>query len=84
MADEMKRSGYDGPPIDVVVKDGEMFVVDGHHRLKAARMAGLDRVPINVVDDIAAHPSSWRSVDEVVQDAASVGPDNLRDKGRRF
>ena len=84
MADEMAISGYSGPPIDVVVANGEMFVVDGHHRLKAARISGLDQVPINVVHDIASHPSSWRTVDEVIQDAATVGPDILRDKGRRF
>lgn len=66
----------------MILHNGEMFIVDGHHRLAAAKMAGLTEVPIKVIDDIATHPSSWRSVEEVVKDAASVGPNTLRKKGK--
>lgn len=82
MAAEMKAKGYSGPAIDVVMSDGKMLVVDGHHRLAAAKMAGLSEVPINVIDDIASHPSSWRTIEEVAQDAATVGPNTLRFKGK--
>lgn len=84
MAEEMTATGYDGPPIDVVVVEGKMYVVDGHHRLKAAKVARLPSVPIRVVEDLAKHRSSWKTLDEVVRDAAEVGPDNLRHKGKRF
>lgn len=84
MAEDMKTHGYHGPPIDVVVKNGEMFIVDGHHRLKAAKLANLETVPVRIIDDIASHPSSWKTIDEVALDAATVGPDNLRNKGIRF
>jgi hypothetical protein len=84
MAAAMKRDGFKGPPIDVVLDNGEMYVVDGHHRLAAAKMAGLQDVPINVVYDIAAHPSGWNSIAEVVRDAGTVGPNNLRLNGKRL
>ncbi|MFB1483303.1 RHS repeat-associated core domain-containing protein [Corallococcus sp. RDP092CA] len=83
MAEAIKQEGYRLPPIDVVVHEGEMFVVDGHHRLSAARMAGLLEVPVNVIEDIASHFSSWKTVEEVVQDASSVGPNGLRVKGQK-
>jgi hypothetical protein len=79
MAADMKAKGFDpAHPVDVVESGGDMFIVDGHHRVAAAKRAGLQEVPVTVVDDIASHPSSFRSVEEVVQDAATVGPDRLR------
>ena len=79
----MKKYGYDGPPIDVVMREGTMYVVDGHHRLAASKMAGLKEVPVNIVDDIAGHKSTWSTVQEVVEDAATVGANNIRIKGKR-
>ncbi|NOK11035.1 RHS repeat-associated core domain-containing protein [Corallococcus exercitus] len=83
MAELIEKEGYKLPPIDVVIHEGEMFVVDGHHRLAAAKMAGLLEVPVNVIRDIASHFSSWKTIEEVVQDAASVGPNSLRVKGQK-
>jgi RHS repeat-associated protein len=84
MAAAMKREGFSGPPIDVVVHKGEMYVVDGHHRLAASKMAGLGEVPIRIIDDISSHPSSWKSIEEVVEDARAARPNNLRLKGKQL
>ena len=59
------------------------WTVDGHHRLAASKMAGLKEVPVNIVDDIAGHKSTWSTVQEVVEDAATVGANNIRIKGKR-
>jgi hypothetical protein len=54
------KKGYDGPPIKVVVgPDGTYYVVDGHHRLAAARKAGLSSVPIEVVDPRSTQFKDW-------------------------
>ena len=83
MASDMKTNGFDpAHPIEVVIYDGEMFVVDGHHRLAAAKMARLKDVPVRVTDDIASHKSSFQTVAEVVRDAANTTSNRLRHKGK--
>ncbi|GIL26351.1 ParB-like protein [Actinocatenispora comari] len=43
---------WEQSPISVVTDgDGTQYVVDGHHRLAAARMAGVDEVRIIDVTD---------------------------------
>ena len=38
-------------PISIVRNGDDMYVLDGHHRLAAAKFAGLDEVPIQDVTD---------------------------------
>ena len=40
------RAGKDLPPIEIEVTDGQVQLVDGHHRLSAAREAGLESIPV--------------------------------------
>lgn len=42
IADSMRANGWQGDPIKVVEVNGQRIVVDGHHRLAAARQAGID------------------------------------------
>ena len=37
-------------PIKFVEHDGQRYVVDGHHRLRAAKQAGVKEVPVQEVD----------------------------------
>ncbi len=76
IASDMRLNGYNGPAIDVVEANGNKYIVDGHHRAAAARQAGIP-VKINIVDDIFNHPSSYQSIDEVIQSAETVGFDRL-------
>ena len=73
----MRQDGYVGNGIDVVEHNGQRYIVDGHHRAAAARRTGTN-VNVNVVDDIANHPSEYNSVNDVVRAADSVGLDRLR------
>jgi len=78
IAESMRTGGWQGPPIKVVDVDGRLYVVDGHHRLAAARQVGLD-VPYDVVDPATVIGlGQWTSIDDIMRDAATVGPDRLR------
>jgi hypothetical protein len=78
IADSMRTQGWQGPPIKTVQLDDSLYVVDGHHRLAAAQRVGLD-VPYEVVDPATViGPGSWSSVDDILRDAFSVGPDRIR------
>lgn len=77
MANAMRASGWDGPPIRVVDVDGKLYVVDGQHRLAVARQAGID-VQYEVIDPATTiGPGQWRSVDEIVSDSNAVAGDQL-------
>ncbi|MFS1523915.1 RHS repeat-associated core domain-containing protein [Microbulbifer sp. 2304DJ12-6] len=77
ISESMRNDGFVGNGIDVVEYNGQRFIIDGHHRAAAARRTGT-KVNVNVVDDIANHPSSFNSIDDVLKSADSVGPDRLR------
>ncbi len=80
IADSMKVNGWNGPPIKVVEVNGKMYVVDGHHRLAAASQAGV-KVQYEVVEpSTVIGPGQWSSVDDIVRDANSVGPNKIRTK----
>ena len=78
IAESMRTNGWQGAPIDVVELNGQRIVVDGHHRLAAARRAGID-VQYQVVDPSAViGPGKYTSVDDILQSTYSVGRDRLR------
>lgn len=47
---DMRKRGYDfsHPISGVRRKDGRILISDGHHRVRAAIRAGLDKVPVDV------------------------------------
>ncbi|MFN8444518.1 MAG: polymorphic toxin-type HINT domain-containing protein [Caldilineaceae bacterium] len=73
LADEMKVNGFGNlDPIKIIEHNGQKIVVDGHHRLAAARLAKVD-VPYEVVDEAwIITNTGWKSVDEVVQSAGQA------------
>jgi Pretoxin HINT domain/ParB-like nuclease domain len=87
LAQEMQANGWSNlPPIKVVMVDGKMVVVDGMHRLEAARLTGTP-VVYEIVDEawLAAN-TGWKSVAELADDAlipnrASLNSNLLRKAG---
>ena len=79
ITESMRVNGWQGAPIDVVELNGRRIVVDGHHRLAAARRARID-VQYQVV-----HPSTvirsamYTSIDDILRSTYSVGPDSCDD-----
>jgi cytidylate kinase len=43
-------------PISVFVHDGLIYIADGHKQALAARRAGLDLIPANILGEDATHP----------------------------
>ncbi len=78
-AASMRSNGWEGiAPIDVVELQGSRIVVDGHHRLAAARRVGID-VQYRVVDPASViGPGRYSSIDDILRATCSVGRDNLR------
>lgn len=77
ISDTYRQDGFVGDAIDVVEHNGQRYIIDGHHRAASARRTGT-QVDINIVDDIANHPSSYNNINDVLDAAGSVGPDSLR------
>ena len=48
LLDDIKHNGI-REPIKYVEHNGERYIVDGHHRLRAARNLNLDKIPIQRV-----------------------------------
>lgn len=46
----MERDGWQGRPLLVSARDGRFFAYTGSHRIAAARAAGLDRVPVVIIE----------------------------------
>jgi hypothetical protein len=76
--DSMRQGGWQGAPVSVYEHGGRRYIVDGHHRIAAARRAGLEQVPYQVVD---LPFRGYRTLDDVLE---LPSPDNLRHKGKRF
>jgi len=76
MRNQMRDGTFDwevSGPIAVVRNGDDVFVVDGHHRLDAARRAGLSEVPIQDVTQQlnSIGYQSYRNMDDVVNGAES-------------
>src|SRR4051812_42522304 len=64
----VRAEGVDEPPIIVPFKDGKYKIISGHHRVKAARAAGIKLIPCVIKD-------TW---DEDRQKMEIVNRNNLR------
>ncbi|MFG3142180.1 ParB/Srx family N-terminal domain-containing protein [Streptomyces sp. NPDC048211] len=76
MRDDMRNGDFDWEqsPISVVThEDGTRYVVDGHHRLAAARMANVDAVGIRDVTGQLNNGGflSYKNMDDVVESAST-------------
>ncbi|MEO7730416.1 MAG: DUF4157 domain-containing protein, partial [Kofleriaceae bacterium] len=72
-AESMKKAGkFNKPPIKVVVgPDGTYYVVDGHHRLTAAKQAGLAGVPYEIVDPRSTQFKDWAELKRAAANPAA-------------
>jgi uncharacterized protein (DUF1015 family) len=73
----MRTGGWKGDPIEVVEHNGKRYIIDGHHRVEAARRAGID-VQYEIVGPSEMAKHNYKSIDEVIRAAAEAGPNRLR------
>lgn len=62
---------FRGSRTDVAVsvgRNGELILVDGHHRLAIARALGLDRIPVRIV----TRHAKWENLREKIRNAESI------------
>ncbi len=45
----------------IAVHKGELFVMDGHHRLTVAHRLGFERIPVVLLDYDAVRVEAWRA-----------------------
>jgi hypothetical protein len=71
LANDMKANGWRGDPIAVFEHGGEKYILDGHHRVAAARLAGIDVPYLNIPE--ANLPSfGFRNLDAVLTAASEA------------
>lgn len=83
IADSMSRDGWSGDPIEVLEHNDRKYVINGHHRVAAAKKAGIDVQYRSLsLEEVQAY--GYKDVDQVIWSAVEVGrdfPTNRR--GRR-
>jgi ParB-like chromosome segregation protein Spo0J len=73
----MRTGGWQGGPIKVVEHNGKRYVIDGHHRVEAARRAGID-VQYEIASPSEMAMRGYKSIDDVIRAASEAGPNRLR------
>ncbi|TMU69575.1 type IV secretion protein Rhs, partial [Pseudomonas fluorescens] len=77
------RNGYDpDDPIDVIEHDGNLYILDGHHRAAAARQTSTN-VTIKLITDLIKYDRTLNSIEDVIESANNVGLDRLEHRRRR-
>jgi ParB-like nuclease domain len=68
----MKANGWQGDAISVFEHNGSKYILDGHHRVAAARAAGIE-VPYNSIPASRLPEFNYKSVDDVIWSAVEAG-----------
>jgi hypothetical protein len=66
------RDGWQGAPIAVAVHGNDKYILDGHHRTFAARLAKL-LVPYRVVSEAELKRFGYESIEQIIQAHAEAG-----------
>jgi hypothetical protein len=77
IADSMRANGWQGDPIKVLDHNGTKYILDGHHRVEAARRVGIE-VPYQTVAPENLSQFGYKSVEQVIQATSEAGPVRLR------
>jgi hypothetical protein len=72
LAANMKINGWQGAPISVFENNGTKYILDGHHRVAAARIAGIE-VQYNLIQASKLSSFGYKSLDDVIWAAAEAG-----------
>ena len=73
---DMKKNGWIGSPIAVAEYRGEKYILNGHHRTYAARLAGIE-VYYRVVAHEELPAFGYDSIVKVVQTHAEAGVNRI-------
>ena len=76
-AESMRAGGWRGEPIKIIEHNGQRYVIDGHHRLAAARKVGI-AVQYETIGPAELARRGYQSIDDVVRASSEVRPNKLR------
>jgi hypothetical protein len=77
LIDDMTENGWTGPPIVVLEHATGRYILDGHHRFLAARLAKiLVRYSAVGIDDLPKF--GYESIEQVIQAHAEARPNRIR------
>ena len=78
LAESMKKSGWIGEPIDVIILSGKKYVLNGHHRVRAAARAKIG-VKYRVLEESKALSKyKYKNADEIIWNAIEAGADKTK------
>jgi hypothetical protein len=77
ITDSMKASGFVGDPVEVFRVRDELYIINGHHRVAAAKAAGID-IPIRELSLEEVQAYGYKSAEDVVTAWSETAPDKLR------
>jgi len=72
----LRQEGWRGAPISAFEYEGRLYILDGHHRVIAARRAGIG-VPYRLVAEDALAQFGYNSSNEVLIAYAEAPPHRL-------
>jgi uncharacterized protein (DUF1015 family) len=67
----MKANGWRGDPIAVFEHGGEKYILDGHHRVAAARQAGIE-VPYRSIPEADLPKFNYKDLADVLRAASEA------------
>src|SRR5205085_27684 len=68
----MRKNGWTFEPVLVVEHNGQRYVIDGHHRLEAARRIGIE-VPCKIATPEEMARFRYKTIDDVIHAACEAG-----------
>ena len=71
LAADMKANGWKGDPIAVFEHGVEKFILDGHHRVAAARQAGIN-APYRKISECDLPKFNYKDIDDVLRAASEA------------
>lgn len=77
LAEKMRADGWLGKPVEAVEYNGQLYIIDGHHRVEAARRAGIE-VQYEIAGPEKMARRGYQSVDEVLHAASEARANRLR------
>lgn len=67
----MRKDGWKGDPVSVFEHNGQRYILDGHHRVSAARAADVD-VPYRAISEAELPNFNYKNANEVLQAASEA------------
>jgi len=67
----MKANGWQGNPIEVFEHGNEKYILNGHHRVAAARQAGID-IPFRGIPESELSSFGYKNSEAVLKAASEA------------